>query len=175
MVRLNQRIDVELHIIAEIVEAEFVIRTVGYIARIGVLAFDIVHIVLDTADCQAEKFMDLAHPLGVARGKVIIDRDDVDAASGQTVEIRRQRRDEGFTFTRTHLSDTALVQGDTADHLNVEVPHSGHSPRTFADGRKSLGQDLVQDLLFSLTAFFFVVDPLDVAGDHFFELWGLGF
>ena len=66
VVGLDEGIDVELHIIAKIIEAEFVVRTVRDRACIGVLTLDVVHVVLDTADGQAEKCMDLAHPLGVA-------------------------------------------------------------------------------------------------------------
>jgi hypothetical protein len=46
-------------------------------------ALVIVHIVLDTADRQTQKLMNFAHPFGVARGEIIVDRDDVNAAPGQ--------------------------------------------------------------------------------------------
>ncbi len=69
--------------------------------------------------------MNLAHPFGVARGEVIVDRNDMNAAAGEAVEIGRQGRDERFTFTRSHLGDAALVQGDAADHLHVEMAHAG--------------------------------------------------
>ena len=127
MVGLDQRLDVELHVVAKIIEAELVIRTVGYVAGVGLFTFDVVHIVLDNTDRQAEELVDLAHPLSVACCEIIVDRNDVNAASGEAVKIRGKRGYKRFTFTRTHLGDTALVQGDAADHLHVKVPHAGRT------------------------------------------------
>src|SRR3712207_8570345 len=45
------------------------------------------HIVLDQANLQAEEVVDLAHPVRVAPGQVVVDGDDVDTLAAQGVEI----------------------------------------------------------------------------------------
>jgi hypothetical protein len=45
------------------------------------------------------------------------------AFTGQGIEIRRQRRDQGLAFAGPHLGDLALVQRHAADHLDVEMAH----------------------------------------------------
>ena len=54
--------------------------------------------------------MHLAHPLGVALGQVVVDRDDVHAFTGQGVEVGGQRPDQGLALTGAHLGDVAQVQ-----------------------------------------------------------------
>ena len=53
---LDHFLDTEIHIVAQIVETEFVIGAVGNVAGIGGLAFGIVETVGDAADGQAEEF-----------------------------------------------------------------------------------------------------------------------
>ncbi len=54
MIALDELFGIKLHIIAQIIKAEFVVRTVRHVARILLFALVIVHIVLDTADRQAQ-------------------------------------------------------------------------------------------------------------------------
>src|SRR5437868_5015528 len=109
MIALDERFNVELHVVTKIIEAEFVVRSICDVARIGFLSLHVVHIVLDTADAEAKELMDLSHPLRVAQGKIIIDRYDVDAAPSKAVKIRRQGGNESLTFTGSHLRDPALM------------------------------------------------------------------
>src|ERR1019366_2559700 len=76
---------VELHVVAQIVETEFVVGAVGHVSGVGGAAFLVVEVVNDHAHTQAEKAVELAHPFGVAFGQVIIDGDDVHAAPAQRV------------------------------------------------------------------------------------------
>ena len=69
------------------------------------------------------RICNLAHPLGVAFRQVIVDRDHVDAAPGEGIQVNRQGRDQGFPFTGFHLGNLALVQHHAADQLHVEVAH----------------------------------------------------
>ena len=77
--RCTQSVDAELHVVAQIIEAELVVGAVGDVAAVGVLALLIVEIVDDDADGQAEELVEAAHPFGVAFGEVIVDGDDVNA------------------------------------------------------------------------------------------------
>ena len=45
----------------------------------------------DDADLEAEEAVDLAHPLGVALGEVVVDGDEVHALAGERVEVGGQR------------------------------------------------------------------------------------
>ena len=94
--------------------------------------------------------VDRAHPLRVAPGEVVVDGHDVDAAAGQRVEDRRQRRDERLALAGPHLGDPALVEDGSADELDVEVAHVERPLHGFAGHREDLGQDVVERLLESL-------------------------
>ena len=66
----------------EIVEAEFVIGAVSDVGGVGVFALPVVHLVLNAADGETKKAINLAHPLGVAPREIIVDGDDMHAAAG---------------------------------------------------------------------------------------------
>ena len=68
------------------------------------------------------------------------------ALAGQRIEIRRHGRNEGFTFTRRHLTDSALMQSNTAENLNVKVVHIESTLCRFSHHGKSVGQNIVQRL-----------------------------
>ena len=102
----------------------------------------------DDADGEAEEAVDLAHPLGVALGQIVVDRDDVDAAAGERVEVAGKRGDEGLAFAGLHLGDLAGVQDDAADELDVEVAHADGALAGLTDDGEGLGQDGVERLLF---------------------------
>ena len=134
----------ELHVVPKIIEAEFVVCPVGDVGAIGGLAIRVGHVVLDRPDRQAEKAVDRAHPFRVPLGQVIIDGDDVDAPSGQGVEVGGEGGDERFSFARLHLGDLALVEDDAADQLDIEVPHPGRPSGSLPDDGESFGQEVVQ-------------------------------
>jgi hypothetical protein len=96
------------------------------------------------ADGEAKEAVDLAHPLGVAIGEVVVDRDDVDALAGERVEIGGKRRDQRLALAGLHLGDLAVVQHHAADQLHVEVAHAQRAFRGLAYHRESLGQQLIQ-------------------------------
>ncbi len=112
---------VVLHVVAQIVEPEFVVRAVGYVGGIGLPALLVVEAVHDHADAHAEELVDLAHPFGVAAGEIVVDGDDVHALAGERVEIGGERRDQRLAFAGAHFGDRALVQHHPADELDVEV------------------------------------------------------
>ena len=77
---LHAILQVELHVVAQVIEAEFVVSAVGYVGGVGFAALLVVEIVDDYADAQAQKTVELAHPFGVALGQVVVDCDHVYAA-----------------------------------------------------------------------------------------------
>ena len=138
--------ELELHVVAEVVEAELVVGAVGDVGGVGDLPLRVVQVVLDDADRHAEEAVDPAHPLRVAAGEVVVDGDDVDALAFERVEIGGKGRDERLAFAGLHLGDLALVQHGAADQLDVEVPHVQHAAAGLADDRERLGQQVVERL-----------------------------
>ena len=95
---------------------------------------------------QAQELVDPAHPLGVALGQVVVDRDQVDALAGQRVEVRGQGADQGLALTGLHLGDVAEVQGGAAHDLHVVVALAEHALGGLADRRERLGEQVVEGL-----------------------------
>ena len=146
MAALHHVLEPVLHVVAQIVEAELVVGAVGHVARIGGLALVVLQAVHDGADGQPEETVDLAHPLGVALGEVVVDRDDVHALAGERVEIDRERRDQRLAFAGLHLGDPALVQDHAADQLHVEMALAERALGRLAAGREGRNQDVVERL-----------------------------
>ena len=111
------------HVVAQVVEAELVVRAVGdvggvlraLLGRRGLEPGD------DQADLEPQEPVDAAHPLGVAPGQVVVDGDEVHALAGEPVEVGGQGRHEGLALAGLHLGDPAEVQRRAAHQLDVEV------------------------------------------------------
>ena len=140
---LDHLVHVHLHVVAQVVEAQLVVGAVGHVAGVGRLALLVVEAVHDLADGEAEERIDLAHPVGVALGEVIVDGDDVDALAGERVEIDGQRGDERLAFARLHLGDLALVQNHAADELHVEMALAEGALGGFAHGGEGGDEQIV--------------------------------
>ena len=70
---------------------------------------------------EPEPAVDLAHPLGVTPGQVVVHRDEVHALAREAVQVHGQGRDERLALTGLHLGDPAEVQRRTAHELDVVV------------------------------------------------------
>ena len=60
---LDLALDVDLHVVAEVVESELVVRSVGDVAVVCGLPCFVVHVAQDASDRLSEEFVDAAHPL----------------------------------------------------------------------------------------------------------------
>ena len=147
---------VDGHVVTQIVKAHLVVRAVGNVGGIRLLALGARHIVHDQADAQPEEAVDLAHPLAVAAGEVVVDGDDVHALTGERVEVGRQNGDEGLALAGLHLRDAALMQHDAADELHAERLHAQHAPRGLARRGKRLRQQVVERRAFGVALLEFV-------------------
>ena len=96
---------------------------------------------------KPEELVDLAHPARVAPGQVVVDRDDVDALAGESVEVDRHRGRERLALAGLHLGDLALVQNDTAHHLHVERSHPEGAFGGLPHDGEGLGQDVLERLV----------------------------
>ncbi len=115
MLALHAVLDPELHVVAKIVEPKLVVGAVSDVAVVGYFPLLVVEVVDDHADGQSQELVEPAHPLGVALGQVVVDRDHVHAFAFERVQINGQRRHQRLTFTGFHFRDFALMQHHPAD------------------------------------------------------------
>ena len=104
----------------------------------------IAHFMIDTADSQTQRVINLPHPNGVSSGKIIIDGDDMDAFAGNSIKIRRQSSDQSLAFAGPHLNDFPLMQNYSAQKLDIKVPLAESSSGRFSCGGKRFRQNIVQ-------------------------------
>ena len=143
MSALNYIIEGAHHVIAQVIKAQLIIGAVSDIAIVGFLALLRAHFCQDNAHGQAQPAVHTPHHLGVALGQVVIDRDDVYALALQGVEVSGQQGGQGLALTGAHLCNIAKVQGGTAHDLHWVVLLPQDAPSGFADGSKSIEQDVV--------------------------------
>ena len=106
---------------------------------------------------QPEILQQKTHPLRIPSRQVVIHRDDVHAASRQSIQIQRQRRHKGLPFTRRHLRNLPVMQHHPANQLHVKMHHlpgdrlithgqrtPRQPPRPVLHHRKRLRQNPVQ-------------------------------
>ena len=136
------------HVVAEVVEAELVVGAVGDVGPVGLALQERVLVGgQHHADGEAQPLVDLAHPLGVAPGQVVVDGDEVHAPAAHAVEVDGQGGDEGLALAGLHLGDPAEVQGGPAHQLDVVVALADDPPGRLPDHREGLEQDVVEGVL----------------------------
>ena len=132
------------HVVAEEVEADLVIGAVGDIACVSLAALSGRLIMNDQADRQAEEAENLTHPFRVTFCEVVVDGNDMDTFTLECVEVCGEGFDHGFTFTGTHLSDTALMEDDTAKDLNGVMFHIQDAGAGLTADSESVGEDSIE-------------------------------
>ena len=105
----------------------------------------------DDADREAKERVDLAHPLAVALGEVVVHRHDVDALAFEGVEVDRQGGDQGLAFAGLHLGDLALMQHHAAFELDVEWTLAECALGCLAYRGEGFDQKVVQGLVLGQT------------------------
>ena len=123
MPALHQLVGVEFHVVAQVVEAEFVVGAVSDVGVIGFLALFVGQAVNDDAGGQAQGVVQLPHPLGVAAGQVVVDRDHVHALAGHSVEHHGQGGDQGLACAGFHFGYFTLVEDHAPQKLHIVVAH----------------------------------------------------
>ena len=124
MTALHEVFGAGSHIIAQVVEAELVVRTEGDVSVVCCTTLrGIGAVLVDTVYAEAVEHVQRAHPLRVTLGEVVIHRDDVDTITREGIEEDRERSDEGLTFPRSHLGDLTLVEDGTPEELHIVVHH----------------------------------------------------
>ena len=132
------------HVVAQVVKAELVVGAVGDIGIVGGPAGVAVHALHDQTDSQPQPAIELAHPLAVALGQIVVDGNNVHPFAGQGVQVGGQGSHKGLALTGLHLGNIAAVQGNAAGHLYREVLHAQHTPCGLAADGKGIRQNVVQ-------------------------------
>src|SRR6185295_9901105 len=176
MASLNTGREVKLHVIAQVVEPKLVVSSVGNICSVSGLTFEVVHVVLNTTDLETKEPMDLAHPLCVAGGQIIVHGHNVDAAAtGQCIQVRGQGGNERFPFTCSHLSNLALMENHAADQLHIEVAHTGCANTCFTHRSKCFRQEFVENCPLASLSLFFILCITDCLLHCFLKLSSASF
>ena len=143
-VALDLVLDARLHVVAQVVEAEFVVRAVDDVAAVDGVALVRRHGALDRAEGEPHVLVDRAHPVRVTARQVVVHRDQVHRLSGERVQVERQRRHQRLALARRHLGDRSLVKHNAADQLHVEGAHPKRPHRGLAHQGIGLGEDVVE-------------------------------
>ena len=170
------------HVVAQIVEAELVVRAVGDVAGVLLPAHRRGLTRHDRAHGQAEEPVHPAHPLGIAGGQVVVGGDHVHALAGEGVEVRREHTGQGLALTGLHLGDLAQVERRTAHELHAVVPLAQRAGRGLAHDGERLGQQRVEGLpvgvplleLFGLVPQLRVGQRTDLVGEGLDRIGDLG-
>ena len=141
---LDHVIQAELHIVAQVIEAEFVVGAISDIGGVLSAPRVIVETVDDAAGGQAQLFINLPHPAGVTAGQIIVHCDDMHTGPVESIEINRQGRHQGLALTGFHLRDPAHVQDHAADQLDVEMALTEGAFGGLANRRESFLQKIVE-------------------------------
>ena len=60
------------HVVTQVVKAQLVVGGISYVAVIGLFLGSKIHVGKDCANCYSEECVDLAHPLGIPLGQVVV-------------------------------------------------------------------------------------------------------
>ena len=134
----------EFHIVAEVVEAELVVGGVGDVRIISGAALLVGKVGNDHSNGHSKESVDLAHPVCVTAGEIIVDGDDVDALPFERVQIDGERGDERLSLARLHFGDLAPVKRDPADQLDIIMTLAERSDRRLAHRREGLRDEVVE-------------------------------
>jgi len=134
------------HVVPQIVEAEFVISTVGDVGGVGSLLGIVVHLGQIHPHGESQEAMQPPHPFRVPLGQVVIHRDDMDPLAGDGIEVGRQGSHQGFAFPGAHFGNFAMVQHHAPDQLHIEVAHAQHPLTRFPYHSEGFRQQVVQAL-----------------------------
>ena len=115
------------HVVTQVVKAELVVGTEGDIGKISLATCLAVGLVfVNTIDAQPVEHIERTHPLRVTLGQIVVDGNHMYAVAGKRIKEDREGSHEGFTFTRSHLSNLAFMKNDAAKELHVVVNHVPH-------------------------------------------------
>ena len=143
---LDHVLFIEHHIVAQIIEAELIIRAVGDVRLISFTFLFFRQAVDIEPNCQAEPVIQFAHFFGIAARQVFVDCHDMDAFFRDGIQIDGHRRSQGFTFTGLHFGNIPLMKRCSSHDLHTEWIHSKYALRCFAHRSKCFRHHVIERL-----------------------------
>ena len=95
---------------------------------------------LDHSDFHPERLVNRSHQFRVASRQVVVDRRQHRPFTAEGVKIHRRGRREGFSLPRLHFNDRVVKNGDSAEHLHVEMAHTDISDRSLSNQGERFGK-----------------------------------
>ncbi len=158
------------HVVTEVVKSKLIVCSVCNIAEVSLTSFIVGESVEDTADGKTEPAENFTHFLCLSFSKVIVNGYNVNAFSGECIEIRSDAGNESFTFTSSHFSDTSLMKNDSTDYLNRVRLLFENTPCTFSDGSERLREDIIESFAGFQSVFEFLCLSLEFSIREFLIL-----
>ena len=121
---LHELVRFNSHVVAEVVETEFVVGTVSHVGVVAFAALFRIKTVNNETDRKAEELIDQAHLLSVTASEVIVHRHDMHAMARKTVQVNRESSSKRLTFTSCHFGNCTFMEHEATDHLHVERQHA---------------------------------------------------
>ena len=121
---LYQVVRADRHIVAQVVETEFVVRTecdICIVSRTTGIGVRLVFV--DTVNGKPVEHIERAHPFRVTFGQVVVYGYDMHTITCQRVQEYRQGCHQCFTFTGRHFRNLTFMQNDTTEQLDIVVDH----------------------------------------------------
>src|SRR5674476_516383 len=110
------------HIVAQVIETKFIVRTECNIRFISFTPFCRIGLMLVyTIDRYTMELVNRTHPFGVTFRQVVIYRYQMNSTSGKCVQKYRKRCNKCFSFTCTHFRNLTTVKYNTPDKLYIIV------------------------------------------------------
>jgi hypothetical protein len=115
---------VERHVVAQVVETEFIVGAVRDVAQVllATLGWSLAR--EDHTGGHAKRAINAPHELTLVFGQEVVGGDHVNAATRDCVQVCGRGCHKGFSFTGAHFGDVAEVQSGTTHELHVEVTHT---------------------------------------------------
>src|SRR5690606_27113882 len=121
---LYQLLGIAGHVVAQIVETEFVVGAIRDIGAVRIApGFGGRPVLVDAVHVRAVEHEQRTHPFAVAAGQVVVNGHDMDPSTRKRVEECRKCSHQRLSFPRGHFGNLAFMEGDTTDDLHVVVDH----------------------------------------------------
>ena len=109
MAALNLLLHGPRHVVAQVVEAELVVRTVGDVCSVLLTTLVRFHGGQNHATLHSEETEHTTHEVRLVLSQVVVHGHNVHALAAQRVQVRGQGRNEGLTLTGLHFGNVAQV------------------------------------------------------------------
>ena len=124
MLALYKVLGLHGHVVAQVVETEFVVGSEGDVGIICRTAFSAVGAVLvDAVHTQAVELVERSHPFRVTFGQIVVDSHHMYATACQCAEEDGAGGHQRLSFARCHFGNLSLCEHHSAKELDVVVDH----------------------------------------------------